>query len=186
MEQMINESLKIHTVIPLAHVKHFQIQWEINEHALLHLDGEMSYEEAVACQSGSISGSSIEIRYQDSRQEHVLFHGLVRKTEFLWDGGVPRLRLEAVSATWKLDQRRTSRSFQDQEMTYAQLVRQIADDSGAGAVISCGTESRLNGALIQYRETDWEKIGVASYYGFFAINILMKAFAYDHGDNIYR
>ncbi len=37
-----------------------------------------------------------------------------------------------------------------------------------------------------YRETDWEKIGVASYYGFFAINILMKAFAYDHGDNIYR
>lgn len=156
MEQMINESLKIHTVIPLAHVNHFQIQWEINEHALLHLDGEMSYEEAVACQFGSISGSSIEIRYQDSRQEHVLFHGLVRKTEFLWDGGVPWLRLEAVSATWKLDQRRTSRSFQDQEMTYAQLVRQIADDSGAGAVISCGTESRLNGALIQYRETDWE------------------------------
>lgn len=36
------------------------------------------------------------------------------------------------------------------------------------------------------RETDWTKIGIASFYGYFAINILMKAFAYDHGDNIYR
>lgn len=37
-----------------------------------------------------------------------------------------------------------------------------------------------------YQETDWERIGVAAYYGYFAINILMKAFAYDHGDDIYR
>lgn len=36
------------------------------------------------------------------------------------------------------------------------------------------------------RETDWEKVGVAAYYGYFAINILMKGFAYDHGDNIYK
>lgn len=156
MERMINESLKINTVIPLTHVNHFQIRWEINEHALLHLDGELSYEEAVACQSGNISGSSLEVWYKDSRQEQVLFHGLIKKTEFLWDGGVSRIRLEAVSATWKLDQGRTSRSFQDQEMTYARLVRQIADASGAEVVISCGTESRLKGALIQYRETDWE------------------------------
>lgn len=37
-----------------------------------------------------------------------------------------------------------------------------------------------------YEETDWKRIGIAAYYGFFAINILMKAFAYDHGDNIYK
>lgn len=37
-----------------------------------------------------------------------------------------------------------------------------------------------------YRETNWERIGIAAYYGYFAINILMKAFAYDHGDDIYR
>lgn len=36
------------------------------------------------------------------------------------------------------------------------------------------------------KENDWEKIGVVAYYGYFAINILMKAFAYDHGDSIYK
>lgn len=37
-----------------------------------------------------------------------------------------------------------------------------------------------------YRETDWTKLGIVAYYGYFAINILMKAFAYDHGDDIYK
>lgn len=35
-------------------------------------------------------------------------------------------------------------------------------------------------------ENNWEKIGVVAFYGYFAINILMKAFTYDHGDNIYK
>lgn len=37
-----------------------------------------------------------------------------------------------------------------------------------------------------YQETNWERLGIAAYYGYFAVNILMKAFAYDHGDDIYR
>lgn len=35
-------------------------------------------------------------------------------------------------------------------------------------------------------ESNWESVGVASFYGYFAVNMLMKAFAYDHGDNIYK
>lgn len=37
-----------------------------------------------------------------------------------------------------------------------------------------------------YEETDWSRIGIAAYYGYFAVNMLMKAFAYDHGDDIYK
>lgn len=36
------------------------------------------------------------------------------------------------------------------------------------------------------RENDWKQIGIVSYYGYFAINVLAKAFAYDSGDNIYN
>lgn len=32
----------------------------------------------------------------------------------------------------------------------------------------------------------WEDIGVVAFYGYFAINMLMKAFSYDHGDSIYK
>lgn len=38
-----------------------------------------------------------------------------------------------------------------------------------------------------FRTSDWESVGVARRFtGDFAINILMKALAYDHGDNIYK
>lgn len=35
-------------------------------------------------------------------------------------------------------------------------------------------------------EINWDRIGIAAFYGYFAVNMLMKAFAYDHGDNIYK
>ena len=37
-----------------------------------------------------------------------------------------------------------------------------------------------------FKNADWKQIGVVAFYAYFAINILMKAFSYDHGDNIYK
>lgn len=36
------------------------------------------------------------------------------------------------------------------------------------------------------KESDWEKVGIIAFYGYFAVNILMKAFCYDHGDQVYK
>ena len=37
-----------------------------------------------------------------------------------------------------------------------------------------------------FKNADWKQIGEVAFYTYFAINILMKAFSYDHGDNIYK
>ncbi len=36
------------------------------------------------------------------------------------------------------------------------------------------------------RTADWENIGIVAFYAYFAINMLMKAFCYDHGTQIYK
>lgn len=36
------------------------------------------------------------------------------------------------------------------------------------------------------RRADWENIGIVAFYAYFAINMLMKAFCYDHGTQIYK
>ena len=33
---------------------------------------------------------------------------------------------------------------------------------------------------------NWQEVGIIAFYGYFSINILMKAFTYDHGDFIYK
>lgn len=155
-EWTINESLQISTTIPMDHVTRFQIQWRINAHASLHLEGELSYEESIVCQNGYFTGSSVIIRHRSAQQEHILFNGIIKKIVFLMDGGVSRIHIEAISASWKLDQRRVNCSFQDKEMTYAALAQHIADRAGAEVITLCGKETMLSGALIQYMETDWE------------------------------
>ena len=36
------------------------------------------------------------------------------------------------------------------------------------------------------KTVNWKELGVIAFYGYFAINVLMKAFAYDHGTEIYK
>jgi hypothetical protein len=36
------------------------------------------------------------------------------------------------------------------------------------------------------QENDWKSIGIIAYYGYFAINVLVKAFGYDSSDQIYK
>lgn len=156
MERMINEFLKISTNIPLEHVSWFQIFWGINDHALIQLEGQISYEESVVSQNGRFTGSKLKIQYRNNQQEQVLFYGFIKNIEFLWEGGVSRIWLEAISASWKLDLKRVCSSFQNKEITYAALACQIADRSGAEVIPFCGNDTPLSGALIQYRETDWE------------------------------
>ena len=42
------------------------------------------------------------------------------------------------------------------------------------------------GAKTFCRETDFTEVGIAAFYGYFAVNILMKSFGYDHGDGVYK
>lgn len=35
-------------------------------------------------------------------------------------------------------------------------------------------------------KVNWQELGIVAFYGYFSINILMKAFTYDHGDFIYK
>lgn len=155
-EWIINESLQIGTTIPMNYVTRFQIQWETNVHAFLLLEGEASYEESIVCQNSCFTGSSVIIKYRSSHQEHILFYGIIKKIVFLMDGGVSKIHIEAISASWKLDQRKVNCSFQDEKMTYAALAQHIADRAGAEVIALCGKETMLSSAMIQCMETDWE------------------------------
>ena len=36
------------------------------------------------------------------------------------------------------------------------------------------------------QENDWKSMGIVAYYGYFTINVLVKAFGYDSSDQIYK
>lgn len=156
MELNINETLKITTDIPLSRVTTFHMQWGVNDHACLELYGDISYEAAVEYQNKNCSGDRIIVAYCGEQQEQVLFNGLVRKSVISFERRCAQIKVEGISATWKLDISKKFRSFQDKDMTYAALAKKIADYTGTSVISLIGKNTKILKPLIQYQETDWE------------------------------
>lgn len=156
MELRVNQEIKIETDIPLTSVADFRIRWEVNRHASLRLQGDLSYEEALKCQNDDFSNRKVAVKYDHNNREYILFHGYIKELELLFEGQTATLQLECISASWKLDIMKKSRSFQNEDITYAALAKQIAADAKADTIAICGKDQTISGALIQCQETDWE------------------------------
>ncbi len=156
MELKINETLKVTTDIPISRVTSFQMQWGVNEHARLVLSCEISYEDAMAYQSRACSGSMIDVVYCGDQKEQQIFNGLVKNIIMSFEGRTAQVQIEGISATWKLDISKKSRSFQDENMTYSALAKKVASFSNSDTIALIGKDTKISGPLIQYQETDWE------------------------------
>lgn len=156
MELKINESLKINSDIPLSKVVDFNMQWKVNDHACLTLRGELPYEDAIGYQSRNVSGSKILIEYCRDQQEQVLFNGLIKKIEIFFEGKTAQIQIEGISATWKMDISKNCRSFQNENMTYAELAKRVAKYANTDVIAVSGKSEKILEPLLQYQESDWE------------------------------
>jgi len=156
MELKINESLKLNLDIPLSRVVDFNMQWRVNDHASLKLRGELPYEVAIGCQSKLLSGSKIVVEYCWDQRVQVIFNGLIKKIEISYEGSIAQMQIEGISATWKMDITRSCRSFQDGNMTYAELAKRVAGYTETDVIAVVGKNTKISEPLLQYQESDWE------------------------------
>lgn len=156
MKINVNESVAVHSSIPLSRVLRFAVKWEMNEHGYVEIESEIPYEAALECGRHSYYNTGIIIKMTEDGNENILFNGLVRKMELQFEGKTVKACIEGVTASWKLDVQKRSRSYKDTSITYASLIKELAHRSGAAVITTCGRDTKLEKALIQYQETDWE------------------------------
>lgn len=174
MELRINQYLVTNIEIPLSKVIGLTAKWEVNEHGCLRLKGEIPYEAALKSPNQLFLKSPIELKINWQGEEKVLFNGLVKNYEITFEGRSAQICVEGITATWKLDIERKKRSFQDTEMIYADISKEIAVKQGANIIITCGNSMKILKPLIQYMETDWEFVKrIASHLGKSVISDLL-------------
>ncbi|WP_052344265.1 contractile injection system protein, VgrG/Pvc8 family [Bacillus ndiopicus] len=130
----------------------------VNDHALLSLTGIISAERKDQCMQEATSTDQIEL-YQMSKGKRVrpLFRGQVTNLAVRMVRGVYQIELEAVSATAQLDYKRQSRSFQNQQMTYEAILREVLKNyAGADVIDQASKGAKTQQFILQYRETDWQ------------------------------
>lgn len=154
MEINITSNLKMESEIPFIAVENFQFSWIPNRHAGLILSGY-----ADSTQRFDVTetyDSKIKIWRDREKENQILFWGYLVKTEVENVGKVTKIKLTAKSGSYMLDQQVESRSFQNVEKTYAEVIRQAAECAGGRTICEAGADCRIGKPIIQYEETAWE------------------------------
>ena len=142
--------------IDLKSVSNMEISVKPNQHIKMVLSGSLD---------GSVNSLNSEWTKQDIQvvelgedncPKEVLFCGLIDQTYIYVENGVAQIIMTAVSTSVLLDKEKKSRSYQDVEKTYEQLVKKTVEDIGGNVEIYSSTTKQIQKPMIQYEETDWE------------------------------
>lgn len=154
MEIRITDSLRLQCEIPFLWVEKFQFVWKPNEHAVLKMDGYINRNMQYV--TDQLYDSKVKIWLEEDNNRKIFFWGYLTKLEETFIGKTKRVKIQAISGSYKLDQRIESKSFQDTESTYADIVRQTVENAGGRIICTEGIDKKISRPVIQYNETAWE------------------------------
>lgn len=124
---------------------------KVNEHAKLSFRGVLKEGEEDRLIEDDWEEKTVILKEEGK----TLFCGVAASIGVVCESGVFYLEAEAVSWTVKLDEERKKRSFQENGLSYYDIVKQLANEAD-GKVKCYAPENKVGNLLLEYRETDWE------------------------------
>lgn len=134
----------------------FEIREDRNIHTTVRIRGTLSEETGQSPVLQRLEGTQVTVYTEDGEQQDSLFCGFLRTLQISREGNGYMAELEGISGTELLDREKKSRSFQDTDMTYKELVRAVLSDTPGAQVIFHMEDRAIGAPVYQYEETDWE------------------------------
>jgi hypothetical protein len=163
--------LRVKSPYQLMKILDIKIENKPNKHGYLYLkcliDDIISFDSAINASTedeicvyklieDTNDEEAVDINVVDERNSIRLFYGIVQNIRTTNVNGVYYLEIQALTSGIKLDIEKKSRSFQNVNMTYNDLINNIlAEYSGYGFYQYAGKEQKIEKPLFQYKETDW-------------------------------
>jgi hypothetical protein len=150
--------LKIKGIDALQNIEQLSINIEPNRHARLRLKGLMQEKIAAQYLEEQLENKPVRLVASDET-EQTIFEGQVVDAKIIENKGVSYLELEGLSGTINLALQPKSRSFQNTELTYQEVIRQVIQDiPHCIAKYQVGQNEKIQMPIIQYLEKDWDFI----------------------------
>lgn len=137
-------------------VINYKLTAKRNEHANLILKTTIDSNELHKINNKTYIGEKIVIwgQYDGDSNEKLLFKGIIVSLISHEDNYANYLELKCLSYTFFLDRKEISRSFQNTQKTWKNILKEIVGRHGD--VIYTINNRKTNFPMIQYQETDWE------------------------------
>ena len=142
--------------IALEALYELEIVKEINEHSSLHFKGVVEEDKNKYIHLRDTQ-KELEVNKVDDAGTEILFKGKISNLKIKAVRDIYHIEVEAVSYISDLDLKLKKRSFQDQKMTYKQLLKEVIADYPGGDVMDKASQgAQIEKFILQYRETDWQ------------------------------
>lgn len=154
-----HEKMLIQGPIEFIHILELSLHTRSNEHGYMSVQGYLNPELALSNSLRNLEGSDFSLftlQKEDADKLHPAFFGTADLFKVNRTGEVFFAKTHIVGATALLDVELKSRSFQDVNMTYRQVVETVlCDTPNASADFADIANQPIQKPLIQYEETDW-------------------------------
>lgn len=139
--------------VDLNQVLNFEMNAEMNEHAILKLEGLM---DNITDESHSdLIGKKMSLICEEEGVKIPVFTGIIRESRFIFKGEECRIKLKCISSSYEFDKNKKCYFYQNKHMTYRQMF-DLVSGKGRNILFTCGSGLEINTPLLQYEETDWE------------------------------
>ncbi|VBB09033.1 phage late control gene d protein (gpd) [Lucifera butyrica] len=158
------DKLKLVSPWKILSVFKLSIRKELNEHAVLHLTAMLSEADGVKAALRETVNDRIQIYIDDAERKATLFKGILQEVGVHAEYGFYTLTAVFLSESVLLDTQLKSRSFQNTQLAYRDIVTKIIQDYPGKKFECTAAKAIIDGPLLQYEETDWQFIKrLASY-----------------------
>ncbi len=153
MSTITYENIKVDGA-PIERVLELCIQHAPNTHGHARIKGTAAYESARDFAQRADETTGVEITTTAEGQPGRLFYGVITSLniEQLPEYAVIDLAIETTSS--RLDAKKCSRTFQNTQKTYGQILNQVMGGNGTVSVMV--SDKPIGGLIMQCDETDWE------------------------------
>lgn len=145
--------------IPIQSIQEFELYWKINDHAQMTLQGILEDHCDSVVWQRNYCGSGITIHLvneqEEDRNEGVFFDGLIQNVILTKGYEADTVCIKAGSASIKLDEEETCKSFQDPSERYSDVARRACGMLGS-SVIYTAKNPAIGKPVICYKETVWK------------------------------
>ncbi|WP_042473915.1 hypothetical protein [Bacillus ndiopicus] len=142
----------------LVSIQELTLTKKINEHAHLYLTAIVPEEMRDQYVEMAEKQTTIEVNQLAAQSAPTqLFKGMILEIKIQMVRGIYYMEMEAISSTYQLDIKQNTRSYQDKDMAYATLFKQLsATYAGLDVIDEATNSAKLEKFTLQYRETDWQ------------------------------
>jgi hypothetical protein len=145
------------TPFQLKQLVELELTQRINEHARLRFKGVIAEEAKDQPVADTTAGTCVELNRVDFNSTKTLvFKGIVSHVEIKAVRDIYYIEVEALSATKLMDVKLKSRSFQNENLTYESLIKQIVDEYSGAIKDFAFNGQKIGKVIIQHNETDFQ------------------------------